>query len=93
MLTDFRYDFQLDHFNKSLEKSPFEISQKIDITAEVVEALEKDDARKRQLIKRIAPRMLHKIALEFAGTINSNTHRCFAERKWTYWIVELEKTS
>ena len=48
------------------------------INEEVVAALKLDDEHKRKLVKKLTPRFLHKIALNFAGTIGSETYNQFA---------------
>ena len=61
------------------------------ITKEVVAALESDDERKRKLVKKLTPRMLQKTALNFAGTIGSETYNRFLSGKYEYFSYILKK--
>ncbi|BDX38885.1 hypothetical protein CYCD_22400 [Tenuifilaceae bacterium CYCD] len=61
------------------------------INKEVIAALELDDNRRRKLIKKLAPKFLHKIALNFAGTVGSDTYNKFASNKYIYFSYVLKK--
>jgi len=61
------------------------------INQEVVAALESDDERRRKLVKKLAPAFLHKTALNFAGTIGSETYNQFVSRKYIYFSYVLKK--
>ena len=61
------------------------------INKEVIAALESDDERKRKLVKKLAPKFLHRIALNFAGTIGSETYNQFVSRKYIYFSYVLKK--
>lgn len=85
LYTDFRYDWEMPELKQQLLDSGMLIHKEEMITGHVVNALEADDARKRLLVKRLAPRYIHKIALNFAGTIGSKTYVQFATRKYEYY--------
>jgi ubiquinone/menaquinone biosynthesis C-methylase UbiE len=91
LYTDFRYDYEMEDLKKELEASGLTILKERMITKEVVTALEKDDARRRELIKKLAPKFLHKIALNFAGTVGSETYDQFASGKYVYYSYVLKK--
>jgi len=91
LFTDFRYDYEMEELEKDLASCGMNIiSQKI-INQEVVAALTQDDERKRKLIKKLAPKFLHKIALNFAGTIGSKTYQQFDSGKYVYFSYVLKK--
>ncbi|MBT3588310.1 MAG: hypothetical protein HN507_06635 [Flavobacteriaceae bacterium] len=61
------------------------------INQEVITALELDDLRKRSLVKKLRPKFLHKIALNFSGTIGSETYNQFVSNKYIYFSYILTK--
>ncbi len=91
LFTDFRYDFEIEDVKKKLELSGLTVLKERFITEEVVKALELDDARRRILVKKLAPKFLHKIALNFAGTVGSETYNQFALGKYVYFSYVLKK--
>ena len=91
LFTDFRYDYEIEDLRKELELSGMSVLKERFINEEVVAALELDDARKRKLVKRLTPKVLHKIALNFAGAIGSETYNQFASRKYVYFSYVLKK--
>jgi len=91
LFTDFRYDYEIEDLKKELETSGMTVLKQKFINQEVVAALELDDERKRKLVKKLAPRFLHKIALNFAGTIGSETYNQFASGKYIYFSYVLKK--
>jgi SAM-dependent methyltransferase len=91
LFTDFRYSNEIDNLRKQLEGTGMTILKVVDITSNVVEALTADDARKRELVHRLAPRVLRDIALNFAGAIGSETYNQFANRKYEYVHYVLQK--
>jgi ubiquinone/menaquinone biosynthesis C-methylase UbiE len=91
LFTDFRYDHEMDDLKKELEKSGMSVLKERYINREVVDALRMDDERKRQLVKKLAPRFLHKTALNFAGTVGSDTFNQFDTQKYIYFSYVLKK--
>ncbi len=91
LFTDFRYDYEIEDLKKELESSGLTVIKDELITKEVVAALEFDDERRRKLIKKLAPKFLHKIALDFAGTVGSETYNQFATGKYVYFNYVLKK--
>ena len=91
LFTDFRYDYEIEDLRKELELSGMSVLNERFINEEVVAALELDDERKRKLVKRLTPKVLHKIALNFAGAIGSETYNQFASRKYVYFSYVLKK--
>lgn len=91
LFTDFRYDHEIEDMKKELESSGLDVLNEKFITKEVVTALEFDDERRRTLVKKLAPKFLHKIALDFAGTVGSETYKQFDSGKYVYFSYILKK--
>lgn len=91
LFTDFRYDYEMDDIRRDLELSGMTIVKEKIINPEVLSALEEDDERRRKLIKKMTPKFLHKTALNFAGTIGSETYNQFASREYIYFSYILKK--
>lgn len=91
LFTDFRYDYEMDELLDQFNRSGLKLLSQTDITENVVIALEKDDERRRKLIKRLAPGFLHGLALNFAGAVGSETYQLFKTRKYIYVKYILRK--
>lgn len=91
LYTDFRYDHEMEELKQQLIDSGMTIHKEVMITENVVEALEADDMRKRILVKKLAPRFIHKTALNFAGTVGSKTYNQFATHKYEYYHFVMQK--
>jgi ubiquinone/menaquinone biosynthesis C-methylase UbiE len=91
LFTDFRYDYEMDELNKLVSGMGLKIVMEQNITSNVVAALKADDQRRRQLVKKLAPKILHKLALNFAGAVDSETYHYFASGKYEYFYFVLEK--
>ena len=50
-----------------------------------------DYERRRNLVKKLVPRILHKIALNFAGAIGSETYKQFVSYKYVDFSYVLQK--
>lgn len=91
LFTDFRYDYEIEDMKKYLESSGMSVLKERFINEEVVAALELDDKRKRNLVKKLTPKLLHNIALNFSGTIGSETYNQFKSHKYIYFSYVLKK--
>lgn len=91
LFTDFLYDYEIENLKKELELSGMTVLKERFINQEVIAALELDDQRKRQLVKKLTPKLLHKIALNFSGTIGSETFNQFTSHKYIYFSYILKK--
>lgn len=91
LFTDFRWDWEKPELKQQLANSGLNILKEEMITNHVVKALEADDLRKRALVKKLVPGFIHKVALNFAGTIGSNTYNHFASRKYEYYNYVMQK--
>ena len=81
----------MDDLKNELLKSGLTILKERIINKEVVAALELDDERRRKLVKKMAPKILHKIAFNFAGAIGSQTYNQFLLQKYVYFSYVLQK--
>jgi SAM-dependent methyltransferase len=91
LFTDFRYDYEMDDLDKDLHSSNLKLITKELITENVVKALTEDDKRKRELVDNLVPFFLKKTALNFAGTIGSETFKTFDSRKYEYIVYVFRK--
>ena len=91
LFTDFRYDFEIPFLQKELQSFGMSQLKEEFITQQVVAALELDDGRRRKLVEKLTPRFLHKTALNFAGTIGSETYSQFVSRKYVYFNYVFRK--
>lgn len=91
LFTDFRYDHEMEELRLQLKLSGMSVLKERVINGEVLAALEVDDQRKRNLIKKLVPNFLHNIALNFAGTTGSETFNLFASGRYIYFSYVLQK--
>jgi ubiquinone/menaquinone biosynthesis C-methylase UbiE len=91
LLTDFRYDYDMQAMKKDMEVSGFEILQYEIINTQVVNALREDDARRKDLVRRLVPRLMRKTAKTFAGAVGSQTFNKFADSRFVYFVYVLRK--
>jgi ubiquinone/menaquinone biosynthesis C-methylase UbiE len=91
LFTDFRYDHEMVELKQHLASTNLSMVKEEMITPKVVKALDIDDERKRKLVKRLAPRFLWNLALNFAGTKGSETYNHFESRKYEYFTYIYQK--
>ncbi len=91
LFTDFRYDYEMEDMKKELKSGGMIVLKEKIINREVIAALELDDERKHKLVKKLAPKFLHKIALNFSGTIGSETYDRFVSHKYIYFSYVIQK--
>ncbi len=92
LFTDFRYDHEIPGLLGILRSSGLTMINKEFITPQVINALESDDGRRRKLVAKLTPRFLHRTALNFAGTIGSQTYNQFVSGKYVYFNFILQKS-
>lgn len=92
LISDFRQAHKLPELRNSIKNS--KLSQLIEenITPEVIHALEKDDYRKRKLIKKIIPWFLHKAAMNFGAVKGSKKYNNFVEGRIHYFNYVFQKS-
>jgi ubiquinone/menaquinone biosynthesis C-methylase UbiE len=91
LFTDFRFDTDMNNFKRDLEQSGLVVLNERNINEEVLAALNLDDARRRDLVKRLTPKYINSIALNFAGVKGSKTYNNFVSRKYIYFSYILQK--
>jgi ubiquinone/menaquinone biosynthesis C-methylase UbiE len=91
LYTDFGFDHEMAGIKKLLDESGLIFTREMEITDNVVKALEADDSRRRNLVKRLTPAFLHKQAFNFAGNVGGETYNLFASNKYHYFFYVLQK--
>lgn len=91
LYTDFRYDYEMEELNKQLVEIGLTVVKERNINKEVVRALQLDDERRRNLVRKLAPKILHKVALNFAGVVDSDTYKNIDSGKYVYYSYILQK--
>lgn len=91
LYTDFRYDYEMPELEKFIENTKLTCIEKQNINKEVVAALKADTPSRKQLVKKLAPKILHKTALNFAGVADSETYNQFLSGKYVYYLYILQK--
>ena len=91
LYTDFRYETEMEQLKQQLKASGLTLLTEQEITPSVQNALDKDDARRRELVKRLTPKIVHKAAFNFAGAVSSPTYNQFANRQYIYYSYVFQK--
>lgn len=91
LYADFRDDVEMGHWRTQLRASGLEIVREINITPNVLAALDIDDTRKQTLIQKLIPKWLLKSFQDFAGTKGSVVYRNFATGQMQYYSFVLQK--
>ena len=83
---------QLDNLRHLIMKAGFSILQELDISAQVLAALELDDERKRSLIQRKIPSLLRGLFYEFAGLQGTRSYNSsFRRGEKVYFRFTLQR--
>ena len=91
LITDFRYPNEMEEFHSQVNKLNFKKFDEQIINENVVAALECDTPRREGLVKRLTPKMLHKTALNFSGTVGSETFNQIKNGDYTYFVYCYQK--
>jgi ubiquinone/menaquinone biosynthesis C-methylase UbiE len=89
LLTDMRWLDDMEVLKAQITAAGFEIDREVNIAPNVVRALERDNERKVELMKRRVPKMFLSAFSEFAGTIGSDRYRAFADGRMNYFSWNL----
>lgn len=84
LMVDFRYTPQMELLDKQINECGMKLVSKEDITANVVKAIEAEDAQKTARIERLFPKKWQKLFSEFAGVVGSKFHRNLVNRERLY---------
>ena len=90
VITDFRRRHRIDDLMEDIANCGMFKKIEENITSRVIEALHRDDQRKRGLVKRLAPRLLHVPALHFAAVKDSRHFNYFVSGEMQYFNFVLE---
>ena len=82
---------EFEKMKRTLQECGFKILHETEITPNVVEALDRDDRRRRTLIRKKVPGFLVKSFDTFAGTKGSARYKAFTNRTYVYWSFVLGK--
>jgi ubiquinone/menaquinone biosynthesis C-methylase UbiE len=91
LFTDFRSKKEMPDMKLVLSASKLQILKERIVNKEVVAALVQDDKRKRKLVSDLVPRFLQKVALNFAGTIGSETYKRLVSGRYIYFSYVIQK--
>ncbi|MCP5046834.1 MAG: class I SAM-dependent methyltransferase, partial [bacterium] len=91
LFTDFRDDHLLDSLEKQLNNSNLVIKKKEFITENIIKALELDEERRRNLIKRLSPFIFRGIARDFSGIKGSPIYKWFKSGRCEYLYYVMQK--
>lgn len=91
LLTDFRFDYEMEATQSHIKNSDLKVTHHEIITKNVIDALKADDERRRNLVKKLVPGILQKAALNFAGVVGSDTYKRFCNGKYVYFMYVLKK--
>jgi SAM-dependent methyltransferase len=85
LLTDMRYADDVENLRTRLANAGFSMVAHLDISDNVVRALERDNQRKVDLMRRRVPRMFLSAFSEFAGTVGSKRYEAFRDGSLKYF--------
>lgn len=91
LFADFRCNYELEELNLLLKETNLHIEKKQDITPNVVKALKLATPDRKILIKKIAPKLLHNLAEQFAAINGTPTYNKFSTREFIYFNYVLRK--
>jgi ubiquinone/menaquinone biosynthesis C-methylase UbiE len=91
LYTDFLFGNEWDGTDDLLRKYNLKILRTLDITPKVIKALEMNDQQNRAIVKKLAPKFLQKVMLNFAGVIDSETYNNFRDRRYVYRSYVFQK--
>lgn len=89
LLTDMRWHEDMVVLKQQIQEAGFEIETEVNIAPNVVRALERDNERKVELMKKRVPKMFLSAFSEFAGTIGSDRYAAFADGRMNYFSWNL----
>jgi len=91
LFTDFRSPERMPALRESLNSLGLKLIEEQEINSQVVAALCHDNARRKNLVEKIAPGFLHKTALKFAGVVDSETYNKILSGELVYFLYIFQK--
>lgn len=89
LFSDFRHKNELEELNNKLEAANLKFIKAEMISTSVVEALKLSSSEREYLIKKLAPRFLHRLGKQFAATEGTPTFNKFATNEYEYFFYIL----
>ena len=93
LFADMREPREVELLEEHIRSNGFEITEKEDITAGVVRALDEDHNRRIEVMTRLTPWFLRRAVPDFAGVVDSRRYTSFAEGSMLYLRYRAEKTA
>ena len=90
LFTDFRYDHKMESMMEKITASGLKITKTRNINKEVIKALDLDHERRSSLVKKLTPKMVHKVGHGFAGAIGSPTYNKLSSGEFVYFSYVLQ---
>ena len=91
LFTDFRYHYEMDDFKEAIGSLGLHLLEEININQNVADALKLDSVRREDLVQKLAPKILHKTALNFAGALGSETYNQILSGEYVYFMYIFQK--
>ncbi len=91
LYTDFRYPEEIPTLKESLKAFDLKLVEEQQINSNVVSALNYDTERRINLVKKLAPKIFHKSALNFAGVVDSPTYNQIVSGDLVYFVYIFQK--
>ncbi|MCX5642404.1 MAG: class I SAM-dependent methyltransferase [Candidatus Omnitrophica bacterium] len=91
LLSDFRNKDCIGLLREQLRSSGLKIIREETITPNIIKALELDSERRKELIERLVPKLLHKMSMALAGVKGTGAHMSFVTGKKEYLNFVLQK--
>lgn len=90
LYADFRDRASVKTWKETIQKAGLQVTCATDITANVLAALEADDRRKNELIRKMVPRPLRRSFENFAAVRGSKLYESFQSGNLAYWSFVAE---
>lgn len=94
LMVDFRNEENVENMNtlkQQLRNTGMLIIQEEDITANVIQSIEAEDAVKKEMIQNLVPGRWRNLFCEFAGVVDSKFYRTLKAGTRLYYRFELQK--
>ena len=91
LFADLRDEELIEILKKQIDKCPLKVIKEETITPNVAKAMLLDSEKKTGLVKRLAPKFLHRLTREFAGTEETAVYRSFKDGRKEYLHYILTK--
>lgn len=91
LFTDFRHNLEFNKMEEILESFNLKLIEKQKINEQVALALKMDSERRINIVKKLAPKFLHKTAINFSGAEGSETYRKFITDEFIYYLYIFQK--